>query len=133
MRSVADLQTFRRRALAEKEEVRKYGNQDLAEMLLPVLDNFERTMRALESGGDADSIMQGVGMIEKQLRSVLESASVQRIPSVGTHFDPALHEALEMVATEEAEPNTVVEEVAPGYKLHDRVIRPARVKVSQSL
>ncbi|MBL8060517.1 MAG: nucleotide exchange factor GrpE [Chthonomonas sp.] len=132
LRSVADLQTFRRRALADKEEARKYGSQDLAETLLPVLDNFERTILALAAGADADSIMQGVTMIEKQFRSALESANVQRIVSIGEHFDPHLHEAVETVASDDVEPNTVIEVLSPGYRLHDRVIRPARVKVSQS-
>ncbi|MCC7101949.1 MAG: nucleotide exchange factor GrpE [Fimbriimonadaceae bacterium] len=132
LRSVADLQTFRRRALAEKDEVRKYGMQDLVEMLLPVLDNFERTVRSLEAGADSESVMQGVGMIEKQLRAVLEGSSVQRIIAVGQPFDPSLHEAVELVPSSEMEPGTIVEELSPGYRIHERVIRPARVKVTQS-
>ncbi len=132
LRSVADLQTFRRRALAEKDEIRKYGMQDLVELLLPVLDNFERTVRSLESGADSESVMQGVGMIEKQLRTVLEGSSVQRIIAVGQHFDPSLHEAVELVPSSDMEPGTIVEELSPGYRIHDRVIRPARVKVTQS-
>ncbi len=132
LRSVADLQTFRRRALAEKDEVRKYGMQDLVEMLLPVLDNFERTVRSLEAGADSESVMQGVGMIEKQLRTVLEGSSVQRIIAVGQPFDPSLHEAVELVPSSEMEPGTIVEELSPGYRIHERVIRPARVKVTQS-
>lgn len=132
LRSVADLQTFRRRALAEKDEIRKYGMQDLVELLLPVLDNFERTVRSLEAGADSESVMQGVGMIEKQLRTVLEGSSVQRIIAVGQHFDPSLHEAVELVPSSDMEPGTIVEELTPGYRIHDRVIRPARVKVTQS-
>lgn len=131
LRSVADLQTFRRRALAEKDDVRKYGAQDLAENLLPVLDNFERTILSLASGADAASIMQGITMIEKQFRTALESVHIQRIVSIGEHFDPELHEAVETVTAPNVEPNTVVEVLSTGYRLHDRVIRPARVKVSR--
>lgn len=131
LRAMADLQTFRRRAHAEREDARKYGIQDLAETLLPVLDNFERTVKALSNGADVEAIMQGVGMIEKQLRTALEAAQVQRISAVGAVFDPELHEALGTVVTDEFEPNVVVEEIEPGYRLHDRVIRPARVRVAQ--
>ncbi len=132
LRSLAEFQTFRRRTLNEKDETRKYGNQELAESLLPILDNFERTVKALEADADIEAIMQGVGMIEKQLRSALDAANVKRISSVGEVFDPFLHEALEAVTTEEFEPNVVVEEVEPGYRLHDRVIRPAKVRVAQA-
>ena len=118
-------------AHAEREDARKYGIQDLAETLLPVLDNFERTVKALSNGADVEAIMQGVGMIEKQLRTALEGAKVQRISAVGAVFDPELHEALGTVVTDEFEPNVVVEELEPGYRLHDRVIRPARVRVAQ--
>ena len=131
LRAMADLQTFRRRAQADREDARKYGVQDLAETLLPVLDNFERTVKALAVGADVEAIMQGVGMIEKQLRTALESAKIQRVNSVGEVFDPELHEALGSVVTDEYEPNVVVEELEPGYRLHDRVIRPARVRVAQ--
>ena len=71
-------------------------------------------------------------MIEKQLRTVLEGSSVQRIIAVGQHFDPSLHEAVELVPSSDMEPGTIVEELSPGYRIHDRVIRPARVKVTQS-
>ncbi len=130
LRSIADLQNFRRRAQLDRDEARKFGIQDLAESILPVLDNFERTVRALEGDANPEAIMQGVGMIEKQLRTAIEGAQVRRIISVGNVFDPALHEAFGTVETDEFEPNVVVEELEAGYQLYDRVIRPAKVRVA---
>lgn len=131
MRSMAEFQNFRRRAQTEKEQLRQFAVENLLVELLPVLDNFERTTAALSSGAPIEAVTEGVQAVERQLRAVLDGRKLVRIPAKGLAFDPALHEA---VVTEDSlwfEDGTVLEELEPGYQLHDRVIRPAKVKVSR--
>lgn len=131
LRSMAEFQNFRRRAQTEKEQLRQFAVETLLVELLPVLDNFERTTAALNSGAPIESVTEGVNAVERQLRSVLAGRKLVRIPAKGQAFDPAVHEA---VVTEDSlwfEDGTVLEELEPGYQLHDRVIRPAKVKVSR--
>ena len=99
--------------------------------MLPVLDNFERGLTSIEQGGTVESLIEGVKAIDRQLRAVLDSQKVQRITSLGQPFDPDQHEALATVESAEHEDGTVIDEIEAGYKLGDRVIRPARVRVSK--
>jgi len=131
MRSVADFQNFRKRSEADKIATRQFANEKLVLDLLPVLDNFERTFAALQSGSSLESIMGGIQAVERQLRSVLESHNVSRIPAHGEPFDPEFHEAVATDHSEEHPENTVLQELEPGYRMADRVIRPARVRVSK--
>lgn len=131
VRGVAEFQNFRKRVQQEKVQLQKFAVETLVLDLLPVLDNFERTNAALKSGAAIESVTEGIQAVERQLRSVLEGRHVTRVPSKGTPFDPELHEA---VGTEESiwhPDGTVLEELEPGYRLGDRVVRPARVKVSR--
>lgn len=130
LRSVAELQTFRQRSQQQRLELQKYGAEDLLQELLPVLDNFQRSLKALEGNADPEAILQGVSMVERQLRTALESAHLQRVVAVGEVFDPELHEAVGTVETEEFEPNVIVDEVEAGYRLHERLLRPAKVRVA---
>lgn len=131
LRTFADLQNFRKRSQQQIEDTRRYANEDIMQALIPVLDNFERTMRSLEAGADPEAILQGVNMVERQLRTALEANSLKRMAAVGEVFDPEFHEALGTVETEEFEPNVVVEELEAGYLLFGRVVRPAKVRVAQ--
>lgn len=131
VRSVAEFQNFRKRVQQEKVQLQKFAIETLVLDLIPVLDNFERTTTAMNSGAAIEAVAEGVQAVERQLRTVLEGRHVTRVPAKGVPFDPELHEA---VATEESvwyPEGTVIEELEPGYKLNDRVIRPARVKVSR--
>lgn len=132
LRTMADFQNFRRRNQQEFQQFRQLANEDLVVALLPVLDNFERTVEHLQAGATVETMIEGVRAVEKQLRSVLEARNVQRISAVGEPFDPEVHEAIEMVPTTEAPDNTVLSEIEPGYRLGDRIIRPARVRVARS-
>ncbi len=130
LRTQADFDNFRRRSRQEKEEFAKYASQKLIEQLLPVYDNFERAMKATKEGGDIESLLKGVEMIYRQLEQVLDAEGVKPVDTVGKPFDPAVHQAVMQVETDEFEPGTVVEELQKGYTLKDKVIRPAMVKVS---
>lgn len=130
LRAVADLQNFRRRAAEERVQQMKCANEQLILELLPLLDNFERATGCEVDGEAAQSLLRGVCMILQQLQDLLGRFGVERIQATDQFFDPALHDAIERVETNEVCEGTIVEEVLPGYKLNDRVIRPARVKVA---
>lgn len=132
LRTMADFQNYRRRTQNDMAQFRSMANESFVTALLPVLDNFERTVDHIEAGATLETMLEGVRAVEKQLRSTLESQNLKRIEALGQPFDPNLHEAIGVVEAEGMEPNTVVDEVEPGYKLGDKVIRPARVRVSGS-
>jgi molecular chaperone GrpE len=130
MRATAEVQNVKRRTEQEKRQTRQMATRDLVEALLPVLDNFERTVAHLQNAPDPQKILNGISAVEKQLRLVLESQNLRRIQAVGQPFDPELHEAIGMEASDEYPSETVIAEVEPGYMMGDKVIRPARVKVA---
>jgi len=130
LRMQADFDNFRKRAQREKDEARQFANQSLIERQLPVLDNFEM---ALAAAKDADpAIRDGVQMIYDQLLGILRESGVETIDAVGEEFDPNLHEAISQQETAEVEPGMVVEQVQRGYRLNERLVRPARVVVAKA-
>lgn len=131
LRAMADMQNFRRRVQQEKEETRKYATETLVAELLPVLDNFERTLAAVESGAGIETLVEGVKMVDKQMRSILESVKLSRIPSQGLSFDPEHHEAIAVEETDQHPEGTIIEELQPGYRIAEKVIRPARVRIAK--
>jgi molecular chaperone GrpE len=132
MRLAADFQNYKRRVEKEKIDIYTYANEKIAVGLLEVTDNFER---ALESSGSADvpdeSFVKGMELIFKQLQDILQKNGVEEIQSLGEEFDPLLHHAVMMEETEDYESGKVSAVLSKGYKLKDRVIRPAMVKVAQ--
>ena len=130
VRTMADFQNYKKRQQAEQAMVRQYATESLVMTLLPALDNFSRAVGAAENGGSMESLLTGVKAIDKQLRFILEQQGVQAMVSVGQPFDANIHEAIGTVATAEYEADTVVEEVATGYRMGEKVIRPATVRVS---
>ena len=130
LRLQADFENFRKRAQREKDEARQFANQSLIEKQLPILDNFEMALAAVK---DADpALRDGVQMIYDQLLGILRDSGVETIDATGEDFDPNLHEAISQQETTEAEPGTVVEQVQRGYRLHERLVRPARVVVAKA-
>ncbi|MUV39585.1 Protein GrpE [Lentibacillus sp. JNUCC-1] len=129
LRVQAEFDNFKKRSQKEKEAERMYKSQDLAQEILPVLDNFNRAL-AVETNEENKSFLEGMNMINNQLVNALESAGVKGIDAVGEPFDPNLHHAVMQVEDDQYEANTVVEELQKGYMLKDRVIRPAMVKVN---
>jgi molecular chaperone GrpE len=131
LRERADLENLRKRAAREREETVRYGIEGLVKSLLPVIDNLERAVDHAASGGNGRPLLEGVSLVLKSLRGILEQHGVRVISAQGQPFDPAVHEAMEQVDTVDHAPNTVVREHQRGYKLHDRLIRPALVGVSR--
>lgn len=130
LRVQADFDNFRRRTRKEKEDQAKYASLSLVEQLLPAMDNFERALVASQGSQDVESLAKGVEMVFRQMEQALQAEGVEVIPTVGTAFDPTVHQAVMQVDSEEYEAGTVVEELQKGYNLKDKVIRPAMVKVS---
>jgi molecular chaperone GrpE len=132
MRLAADFQNYKRRVEKEKSEVYAYANEKLAVDLLGVLDNFERALEA-QDGAEArdESFVKGMELICKQLQDILLKNGVAEIQSLGEEFDPAVHNAVMMEETEAYASGKVSAVLNKGYRLKDRVIRPAMVKVAQ--
>ncbi|TXD39471.1 nucleotide exchange factor GrpE [Lujinxingia vulgaris] len=133
MRSVADLENYRRRADREKDDLRKYGIDKVVSDLIPAVDNLERALQHAEGKEDPSSIVDGVTMVYKQIVNALAKYGVQGFVSKGEAFDPQRHEAIQQVETTEYDTGTVVEEYQKGYFLHDRLLRPALVAVAKRI
>jgi len=131
LRTVADMQNLRKRLQQEAQQTLQFATEELVRELLPVLDNFERTIAAGASGATVETLLEGVQAIDRQLRSALEKRKVTRIKAHGEPFDPDMHEAIATDETPELPEGTVTGEIEAGYKMADRVIRPARVRVSK--
>lgn len=128
-RAQAEFENARRRAVKEQQEFRDYAAADAIKALLPVLDSFERALRTNSESGD---FRNGVELIYKQLQDALAKIGVRPIPAKGEQFDPHYHEAIEMVETSEAPDHEVIEELQRGYKIKERLLRPAMVKVARN-
>jgi molecular chaperone GrpE len=128
-RAQADFDNARKRASREQQEYRDYALTDTVKSLLPVLDSFDR---ALEHNEEAGEFRSGIELINKQLHDVLTKLGLRPIPAKGEPFDPHLHEAIEMVDTNDVEDHHVLDELQRGYKLRDRLLRPAMVRVARN-
>jgi molecular chaperone GrpE len=128
-RMQADFENSRKRAAREQQDFREYALADAIKALLPTLDSFER---ALQSGGEKSDLRSGVELIHKQLQDTLTKLGLRPIPAKGELFDPRLHEAIEMVETADVPDHQILEELQRGYKLKDRLLRPAMVKVASN-
>jgi molecular chaperone GrpE len=127
IRTLADFDNFRKRAERERADLRRYAVMEPMRELLEVVDNLER---AAAAGGSADDLKQGVEMTLRQLQEVLRRHGVGAFDSLAQPFDPALHEAVSRQLSEAVSEPTVAEELQKGYRLHDRLLRPARVVVA---
>ncbi|SER18220.1 molecular chaperone GrpE [Gracilibacillus ureilyticus] len=131
LRVQAEYDNFRKRTRKEKEADLKYKSQVIVTELLPVLDNFERALQVEIEDKQAKSVVEGLEMVYRQLKTVMENEGVTEIATDKEMFDPNLHQAVMQVEEEGYESNQIVETLQKGYQLKDRVIRPAMVKVNQ--
>ncbi len=128
-RMQAEFDNARKRAAKEQQEFRDYALVDTIKTIIPVLDSFNR---ALQSSPEKSEFHTGVELIHKQLLDALAKLGVKQISARGEQFDPRYHEAIEMVDTEDAEDHQVLEELQRGYRLKERLLRPAMVKVARN-
>ena len=134
-RRQADFENYRKRVERERTETYNRVNADVATKLLPVLDNLKRALEAESSVESSESdefrhFLSGVDLIYKQLNGVLDAMGVKPVPAVGEQFDPHIHEAVVTEATDDYEPDTVMQEIVRGFRVGDKLIRPALVKVA---
>lgn len=131
LRKSADFDNFRKRMHREKEEFAAYANRELLLDIVPIIDDFERAIKSAEESHDFTAFHDGIVMIEKQFTSMLERKwKLVRFDSVGEEFDPQRHEAMMTEEVPGHEHPIVLEDFQKGYLLHERVLRPAKVKVS---
>ncbi len=127
---IAELDNARKRAAKEQQDYKDYAMADALRTLLPILDSFERALQV--SSGEQSEFRNGVELIYKQLQDALEKLGLKPISAKGAHFDPHQHEAIEMVDTDRARDQEVVDELQRGYKLKERLLRPAMVRVARN-
>jgi molecular chaperone GrpE len=130
LRVAADFENFKKRARQEQVDTMRYAAATLAERLLPVLDDAQRTLQHVPEGVD-EGWLKGLEMTFRKLDEVLASVGVERVDALGQRFDPNLHEAIGSEESQEQPEDTVMSELRPGYRIHDRVLRPALVKVAR--
>jgi molecular chaperone GrpE len=131
LRIAADFENYKKRAAKEKEDWTKFANEDLIKGVLPFIDNLERAVNHAQKVNDAGVLIEGVRLTLQQLLQSLNKFGLSPFESVGKPFDPAMHEAMLVVETDQYEPNQVIEEFQKGYLLNDRLLRPATVSVSK--
>jgi molecular chaperone GrpE len=129
LRMQADFENARKRDAKERSELRDYSVAHAMETFLPVLDNFGL---ALSATGSAEQLRTGVELIVKQMEEALRSLAIEPVAAVGVQFDPRVHEALEMVERDDVPDHQVIEEVRRGYKIKERLLRPALVRVASN-
>ena len=131
-RSAADFQNYRRRSEQEREATLGLASESLIRKLLTVVDDFDRALEAMPAAPEQAGWVEGVWLVERKLRALLESEGLTPIESLGKPFDPREHEAVVHQDTDEAPDGTVIAELQRGYRLRDRVLRPALVAVANN-
>ncbi len=129
LRVSAEFENYKKRRQRETHDLLRFAHESLIRDLLPVVDSFERAISSSEGTRDFDAFHDGILLILQQMHEVLNNVGVERIAPDGELFDPNWHEAVGVCPHDEIEPDHVATVVEPGYRLHDRVIRPARVMV----
>lgn len=133
-RKQAEFENYRKRVQRELEEFRKYATSELILDILNIIDDFERAIESAKSSRDFDLLLEGIMLVEKQFRSTLEKKhGVEKIETVGREFDPTVHDAIMMEESGDYAEDTVVEAFQNGYKMYERVLRPAKVKVAKAV
>ena len=133
LRTTADFDNYKKRAAREKQEAVKFANENLLQKLVPVLDTFDMALAAIQNGQteSTQSLQTGISMVYQQLKSALVEAGLEEVDAAGKAFDPNLHEALSQKETSEVPEGQVVQQMRKGYKLRERLLRPASVIVAK--
>jgi molecular chaperone GrpE len=126
----AEFDNFRKRNAREQQDYREYALADALRTLLPILDSLDRALKT--NAASLDEYRSGIELIDKQFHDALAKLGVQPVSAEGESFDPNLHQAVQMVDTDKAEDNRVIDELQRGYKLKDRLLRPAMVRVARN-
>jgi len=131
LRTAADLENYRRRSKRDLDDARAETKTRVLKEMLPVVDNLERAVEHSEKGGESAAILEGVKLVLRQFLQAFERLDVTPIEAAGQPFDPNLHEAISQVETDQQPPGTIVSVLQRGYRLGDRLLRPALVVVAK--
>lgn len=131
LRTAADFDNFRKRSRRELVDAERKGREDLLRELLPVFDNLERAQAHSDTATDVKSLVEGVAMVLRQFYDTLSRGGIERMTTVGSAFDPTFQEAIQQIETLDHEPGVVAAEVQAGYRMGERLIRPAMVVVAK--
>lgn len=131
LRTAADFENFRKRAKRDVEEAQRRGREDAVREMLVIIDNLERAVEASAGATDAASVADGVRMVLRQFEDVAGRLGIERVKSIGERFDPTLHDAVQQEPTDEHPPGTILQEIVPGYRVGDRLVRAAMVVVAR--
>ena len=135
LRAIAELENFRKRAEKDQADALKYGISNFAKEIINIRDNIERAQSSISDEAKNNeaikSVIEGIDLIAQSVVSTFEKIGIKKIESLNEKFDHNLHQAMMEIENEELEPGTIVQELIPGYTLHDRLLRPAMVGVSK--
>ncbi|HNS32373.1 MAG TPA: nucleotide exchange factor GrpE [bacterium] len=131
LRLAAEFDNYKKRSEKEKQEIFRYGTENLVMQLIPFDDIFESVLKQMENKPSPEIIHQGLQMLKKEFAKILETAGVSKIISNKSHFDANIHEASEMIETSDYDEGQIVEEERAGYMLNGKIIRPSLVKVAK--
>jgi molecular chaperone GrpE len=135
LRSVAEFENYRKRSVRDRQEAVQYAQQGFLERLMPVMDNLDMALTALQGasgGGGGDALKTGIEMVFGQLRSVLAESGLEEVPAMGQSFDPTWHEAVSQQETTEVPEGQVLQVLRKGYRLQQRLLRPSTVVVARA-
>ena len=135
LRAIAELENFRKRAEKDQSDALKYGISNFAKEIINIRDNIERAQSSISDEAKNDeaikSVIEGIDLIAQSVVSTFEKIGIKKIDSLNEKFDHNLHQAMMEIENDELDPGTIVQELIPGYTLHDRLLRPAMVGVSK--
>ncbi len=133
LRLAAEYQNYQKRSMRQIEQAGQFAAENVVKNILPVLDNFQHTLEKGKETGDIMTVMQGVQIVFDHLMNTLQTAGMKKIQvETGSVFDPSKHEALMHVESADIEPNHIVMELAAGYEMNERTIRPAKVSIAKA-
>ena len=133
LRAKADFQNLQKRSAKERSEAVRYANAELMQSLLGVADDFERSLTAAESSDNGDAVVDGIRLIYDNFMKALRAYGLETVHALYEPFDPHVHEAVMQQPTDQHKPGTVIEELARGYRLRDRILRPTKVIVAREI
>jgi len=131
LRTQAEFENYKKRTIREKADLMQFGNEALMRELLSIIDDLERSLEHAHRSNQKDALVDGIELIKKDLLKRLEKFGLKQVASQGETFDPHKHEAIAQIETAEYPDNTIVEELQKGYLVHDRLLRPATVRVAK--
>jgi molecular chaperone GrpE len=132
VRTAADFDNYRKRARRDVDESRRAGREEVLKEMLPTFDNLERAIQSAQRATEIKAVAEGLSMVLKQFVDTLGRVGITKVPTTGNAFDPAVHEAIQQVETDDHPPGVVVAEVQPGYLQGERLVRAAMVVVSKA-